>query len=231
MTGIIGKAIDRVDGPAKTTGRALFAAEFPYDGIAHAALTYATIPRGRVVAIDTQAACAVRGVIAVVTHRNAPVMRPPPKPNPMSLDSLASGTSVAYLNTDEVHWDGQPIAVSVAETLEAAQYAAELVDVTYEPGPSAVDFAAEASKAVPQQGNFLQHADGKKGDADAALAAAPVSVDLRFTTPRYHHNALEPHATTAIWNGNRLTVHEATQSMGWVRSLLAHAFSIPATDI
>jgi len=77
----------------------------------------------------------------------------------------------------------------------------------------------------------LQHADGTKGDAESALAAAPVSVDLHFTTPRYHHNALEPHATTAIWNGDRLTVHEATQSMPWVRSHLALKFGIPASNI
>ena len=231
MTGYIGQGVDRVDGPAKTTGKAQYAAEFPYDGIAHAALTYATVARGRIIAIDTAVACAIPGVIAVFTHLNAPTMQPPPKPNPMNLASLASGTSVNYLNTDEVHWNGQPIAVTVAETLEAAQHAAQLLDVTYETFSFAVDFAAEASRAVAQKGNFLQHADGRKGDAESALAAAPVSVDLHFTTPRYHHNALEPHATTAIWNGDRLTVHEATQSMPWVRSHLALKFGIPAPDV
>ena len=80
MTPTVGKAVDRVDGPAKTTGKARYAAEFPYDGIAHAALTYATVTRGRITAIDTAEASSVPGVLAVLTHLNAPSMKPPPKP-------------------------------------------------------------------------------------------------------------------------------------------------------
>src|ERR1700674_2016324 len=118
MTPTVGKAVDRVDGPAKTTGKARYAAEFPYDGIAHAALTYATVTRGRITAIDTAEASSIPGVLAVLTHLNAPSMKPPPKPSPINLDTLASGTSVNYLNPDEVHWNGQPVAVVVAETLE-----------------------------------------------------------------------------------------------------------------
>jgi xanthine dehydrogenase YagR molybdenum-binding subunit len=182
-------------------------------------------------AIDVADASAVPGVIAVLTHLNAPAMQPPLKVSPMNLDSLASGTSVNYLNTNEVHWNGQPVAVVVADTLEAAQYAATLVKVEYETRPFTVDFSAEASKAVRQKSSVLQQADGKKGEADKALAAAPVSIDRRFTTARYHHNALEPHATTAHWDGTRLTVHEATQSMPWVRSHLAHKLGIPAANI
>jgi xanthine dehydrogenase YagR molybdenum-binding subunit len=91
MTSYIGKGVDRVDGPAKTTGKAQYAAEFPYDGIAHAALTYATVARGRIIAINTAVACAIPGVIAVFTHLNAPTMQRPPKPNPMNLASR-SGT-------------------------------------------------------------------------------------------------------------------------------------------
>jgi xanthine dehydrogenase YagR molybdenum-binding subunit len=231
MTPSVGKAVDRVDGPAKTTGRARYAAEFPYDGMVHAALTYATVSRARITAVDTAEASAVPGVLAVLTHLNAPAMKPPPKPSPLNMDTMASGTSVNYLNTDEVHWNGQPVAVVVAETLEAAEHAAELVGVTYQTLPSAVDFVAQEMNAVPQKSTLLQHADGKKGDADAALAAAPVSVDLRFTTPRHHHNALEPHATTAVWDGKRLTVHDATQSINWVRTHLALKFGIPVADI
>jgi len=231
MTPAIGAAVDRVDGPAKTTGRARYSAEFPYDAIAHAALVYATITRGQITAVDTGAASAEPGVLAVLTHLNAPAMKPPPRESPLNLDTLASGTSVNYLNTDQVHWNGQPVGVVVAETHEAAQRAADLVHLTYQPLPFTVDFAAEAANAVPQRGNMLQHAAGKKGDADAALAAAPVSVDLRFTTPCHHHNALEPHATTAVWDGDHLTVHDSTQNIAWVRAHLAHKFGIPAANI
>ncbi|MEV8530565.1 xanthine dehydrogenase family protein molybdopterin-binding subunit [Streptomyces sp. NPDC051211] len=227
----VGTAVDRVDGPAKTTGTARYSAEFAYEGLVYAALTYATVARARITAIDTTAAEAVPGVLTVLTHLNSPAMKPPPKPNPVNLDTLASASSVNYLNTDEVHWDGQPVAVVVAGTREAAEEAAGLVEVTYAPLPAATDFAAEEPTAVPQKGSLIQHAEGSKGDADAALAAAPVSVDLRFGTPRHHHNALEPHATTAVWDGDRLTVHDSAQNIEWVRTHLALKFGVPAAGI
>jgi hypothetical protein len=139
---------------------------------------------------------------------------------------------VNYLNTDEVHWNGQPVAVVVARTLDAALEAAELVRVTYADLPSTVDFAAAAPEARPQKRNaMLMSGSGRKGDAAAALAAAPVSVDLRFTTPMHSHNALEPHATTAAWDGDRLTVHDGTQNIDWTRRHLAHRFDVPLAGV
>ncbi|WP_103342519.1 xanthine dehydrogenase family protein molybdopterin-binding subunit [Amycolatopsis sp. CA-126428] len=228
---IVGKPIDRVDGTAKTTGAALFSAEYPLPGLAHAALVHSTISRGRITAIGTESAAAVPGVVAVLTHLNAPPLKPAPKVSPLNLATLVSGTSVDYLNTDEVHWDGQPVAVVVADTLEAAREAAGLVTVTYETWPSTVDFAAEEKNAKPQKNNLIMPGGAKKGDAEAALAAAPVSLDLRFTTPTHHHNAIEPHATTAAWNGDRLTIHDGTQSIDWVRTHLALRFGVPAANV
>ncbi|MFC4119067.1 xanthine dehydrogenase family protein molybdopterin-binding subunit [Nonomuraea zeae] len=227
----VGRPVDRLDGRAKTTGEARFAAEHRYPGLAHAALVHATIARGRITGVDTEAARAVPGVIEVLTHENAPAMKPAPAVSLLNLSSLASGTSVNYLATDEVHWNGQPVAVTVAETPEAARHAASLVRLTYEELPAAVDFAAEEPNAAPQKGNALQPGGAAKGDAEAALAAAPVSVDLRFTTPPYHHNAIEPHATTAVWDGDRLTVHEGTQSIAWLRKHLALRFGVPEQGI
>ncbi|SDL18154.1 xanthine dehydrogenase YagR molybdenum-binding subunit [Nonomuraea maritima] len=224
----VGRPLDRVDGPAKATGEAKYAADHDYPGLAHAALVHATVARGRVTALDTEAARAVRGVIDVLTHENAPRMRPVKR---FSLGSFVKGSSVNYLATDEVHWDGQPIAVVVAETPAAARHAASLVRATYEELPAAVDFAAEEPKAVPQKGNAMFSSAADKGDANAALAVAPVSVDLRFVTPPYNHNAIEPHATTAVWNGNRLTVHDGTQSIAFVRKHLAMRFGVPERDI
>ncbi|PXY20555.1 xanthine dehydrogenase family protein molybdopterin-binding subunit [Prauserella flavalba] len=227
----VGKPIDRVDGTAKTTGAARFAAEHPYPGLAHAALVHATISRGRITAIDTTEAAAIPGVVTVLTHHNAPALKPPRKVSPLDLSTMASGTSVAYLNTDEVHWDGQPVAVVVAETLTAAREAAALVKVVYAPMRSTVDFLAEEPNARPQKGNLLMSGSAKKGDAEAALATAPVRVEGRFTTPPHHHNAIEPHATTAVWDGDRLTVHDATQSIDWLRSHLALRFDVPAEGV
>jgi xanthine dehydrogenase YagR molybdenum-binding subunit len=227
----VGRPVDRLDGTAKTTGAARYSAEYPYPDLAYAALVYATISRGRITEMDTSDAVAVPGVLAVITHENAPAMKPPPKPSTLDLSTRASPVSVNYLNTDEVHWNGQPVAVVVADTLDAARHAADLVRVSYDRAAAAVDFATEQATAKPQKGNALEPAGGRKGDAPAALTAAPVSVDLSFTTPTHHHNAIEPHATTAAWDGDRLTVHDATQNIDWTRTHLALRFGVPATAV
>ncbi|MEW9553693.1 xanthine dehydrogenase family protein molybdopterin-binding subunit [Nonomuraea sp. NPDC050783] len=227
----VGRPVDRLDGRAKVTGEARFAAEHHYPDLAHAVLVHATVARGRITAIDPAAARTVPGVIDVLTHENAPPMKPPPAFSALDLSTFVSPTSVNYLATDEVHWSGQPVAVVVAETPEAARHAATLVRPAYQELPAVVDFAAEEPGAVPQKGNPLQPAAADKGDAAAALAAAPVKVDLRFTTPPYNHNAIEPHATVAVWDGDRLTVHEGTQNIAWTRKHLAMRFGVPERDV
>ncbi|MEO3810613.1 xanthine dehydrogenase family protein molybdopterin-binding subunit [Sphaerisporangium sp. B11E5] len=229
--GYVGRPVDRVDGTVKTTGAALYSAEYPYPGITHGALVHATITRGRITRIDTERAAAVPGVLTVLTHLNAPVLKPAPKRSPMNLSSMVSGTSVSYLNTDEVHWNGQPVAMVVAETIGAARQAAVLVEVAYDEFPATVDFAAAEPDAVVQKSDLLMSGEGRKGDAEAALAAAPVSLDLRFTTPPHAHNAIEPHATTAAWDGDRLTVHDGTQGIAWAQAHLALRFGIPVANV
>ncbi|HEX4817690.1 MAG TPA: xanthine dehydrogenase family protein molybdopterin-binding subunit [Nonomuraea sp.] len=225
----VGRPVDRLDGRAKTTGEAKFAAEHHYPDLVHAALVHATVPRGRVTAIDTAAARAVPGVIEVLTHENTRPMKPLSRRGVIS--SFVSGAAVDYLATDQVHWNGQPVAVVVAETQETARHAASLVRPAYERLPATVDFAAEEPNAVPQKSNLMSESTADKGDAPAALAAAPARVDLRFSTPPYHHNAIEPHATTAVWNGDRLTLHEGTQNIPWLRRHLAQRFGVPARNV
>ena len=228
---MIGRPVDRVDGPAKTTGAAPFSTDYPLVNMAYAALTYATITRGHILAIDTSAAAARPGVLAVITHLNAPAMKPPPRQNMMNLASLAPGTSVNYLNTDEVHFNGQPVALVVAESIEAAAEGAALIDVRYQASPATVDFAAEQPNAVPQKNTMAQAGSAKKGDAEAALAAAPVSVDATYTTPQHQHNAIEPHATTAQWDGDQLTVYDGVQNIDWTRKHLAQRFDVPVGGV
>ncbi|TMR16556.1 xanthine dehydrogenase family protein molybdopterin-binding subunit [Nonomuraea turkmeniaca] len=227
----VGRPVDRLDGPAKTTGEARYAAEHHYPDLAYAALVHATIARGRITAMDTAAARAVPGVIEILTHENAPAMKPAPKVSLLDISTMASGTSVNYLATDEVHWNGQPVAVVVAETSEVARHAAALVRPAYQELPAVVDFAAEEPNAAPQKSSMLAETSADKGDAHAALATAQASVDLRFTTPPHNHNALEPHATIAVWDGDRLTVHEGTQNFGWLRKHLAKRFGVPERNI
>lgn len=227
----VGRPLDRVDGAAKTSGAARYAAEHPYPDLAHAALVHATIPRGRITGLTTAAAEAVPGVLAVLTHRNVPPMVAPPRVSMLDLSTMAAGTSVNYLGTDEVHWNGQPVAVVVAESLDAAQEAARLVDVRYEAAPAVTDFAAAQDAAVPFRGNVIMPGDVRSGDAESALAAAPVAVDVCYRTPAQNHHAIEPHATTAIWDGDRLTVHDATQNLDWTRRHLALRFGVPLAGV
>lgn len=227
----VGRSIARVDGPAKTTGRARFAAEYAYPDLAYAALVHSTIARGRIIRMDTEAARALDGVVVVLTHENAPAMKPAGTLSPFDASSIAISTSVNYLATDEVHWNGQPIAVVVAETPETARYAASLVTTAYEQWPAQVDFPTESAHATPDKGIPFLTGKADKGDALAALDAAPVSVDLTFSTPQYNHNAIEPHATTAVWNGDLLTVHEGTQSLTGVQGQLAKRFGIPKGNV
>ncbi len=145
---------------------------------------------------------------------------------------MGVGSSIPFLNTDEVLVDGQPVAVVVAETIEAAEHAAGLVEAAYETSELSADFGAALGSATPVKGMPVgPELSGRRGDARAALAKAPVTVDLTFTTPQQNHNAIEPHTTTAWWEGNRLTVQEGTQNLDWSRKVLARAFGVPATDV
>ena len=229
----VGRPLDRADGTAKATGSATFSAEYQVPDLAHAALVHATIARGRIRRIDTARAEAHPGVVAVLTHLNAPKLVPASsRTNPMDLSTMVIGSQVPYLNTDEVFYDGQPVAVVVAERVEAAQYAASLVEIDYEELRPHVDFAAEQGRAKEvSQSLGMPTMSGRKGDAQAALASAPHRVDLRFTTPTQNHNAMEPHATTAVWDGDSLTVWDAAQNIDWFRKHLARRFDVPVEKV
>jgi xanthine dehydrogenase YagR molybdenum-binding subunit len=231
----VGRPVDRRDGPTKTTGTATFSAEYQLPDLAHGWLVHAPIARARITAIDDAAARAHPGVLTVLSHLNTPRLKPSPaRPSLLDMSTMVGGTRVDYLGTDEVFFDGQPVAVVVAESLEAAQYAASLVQVDYAPLPAAVDFAAAAAagRATPvKQSLGMPTLVGSVGDADAALGRAAHVVDLHFTTPGHNHNALEPHATTAVWDGHRVTVWDATQGIDWFRKHLALRFDVPVESV
>jgi xanthine dehydrogenase YagR molybdenum-binding subunit len=227
----VGRPLDRRDGPAKTTGAARYSAEYPPEDLAHAALVHATITRGRISTINAEQASAVPGVVAVITHENAPRMKATAAQNPTRGNLSSSATNVTYLNTDEIYWNGQPVAVVVAETLDIARHAASLVRIKYEEWPAAVDFDAELGHAKKQPSNPMLRPHADKGDAHAALAAAEFAVDLRFTTPPLHHNAIEPHATIAVWSDDLLTVYEGTQYVTGARNHLAKKFGVNPSNV
>ncbi len=227
---LIGKPIDRVDGRDKVTGHAPFTAEFALENLAHGVFVYATIPRGKIKDLDVAAAEKAPGVVAVITPKNAPSMLAPPLFNP-SGGSDAGAFKVRVLNIDEIFWNGQPIAIVVAETLERAEYAASLVKVTYKEESASLNFKANEAKAETPKQVMGEENPVDRGDAEDAFAKSPVTVDHVYRTPRYNHNAIELHATTAAWDGDKLTVYDASQFVRGTADSLGKMFSMDPDKI
>jgi xanthine dehydrogenase YagR molybdenum-binding subunit len=226
--GIVGQPINRVDGRLKVTGGALYAVEFPVENMAYAALVGSTIANGRIKSFDTSEALKAPGVLHVMTHENAPKLKPVVT-NPAEGD--AAGRRVP-LQSPIVYYSGQYIALVVAETLEQARRAAELVRVTYEEQPPAIDMERERGRARLPKGKVAgKPADSTRGNVDSGLAASAVRVDEIYRTPTEHHNPMEPHATTAVWEGDKLTVYDATQYTYGVRHAMAVTFGIPEENV
>ncbi len=222
--GTLGQPISRIDGPLKVQGKARFAAEVPYENLCYAALAYSTIPRGRLTRLETAEAEKAPGVVLVMTYRNAPRMKAPSLM--MSSPTAAGASDLPVLQNDEIHWNGQPIAVVLGETQEEADYAASLIEADYDLLPAVTSFA-EAKKTPRQLDTLLGEPPILEiGDAEGALRQAPVQVDHIYRTPRHNHNAIELHAATVAWTGNELRVHDASQLLDLTTGQLADIFGI-----
>lgn len=225
----IGDPLSRVDGPAKVTGAARYAAEHPAEGLLYGWVVSSTIAKGRILAIREAAARAIPGVVEIVTHANRPATA--------LLDRAwrdevsPPGAPFRPLHDDRVHFSAQPIALVVAETLEAARDAAGLVEVDYAPEPHATDFeAALADRFMPARKRFPLPKN--RGDAWAAYAEAPVKIAEAYSLATHHHNPMEPHATTVVWEGDgRITVYDKTQGPQNVQRYLAAVFGLAAGNV
>ncbi|MEV4579931.1 xanthine dehydrogenase family protein molybdopterin-binding subunit [Nonomuraea jabiensis] len=209
----VGAPLSRVDGRLKVTGKALYAAEHDVDGVVHAVIVDSSIGRGRITAIDTRAALAHPGVLRVISHLNAPKL--PYRDNTAS--NNPPGRRLRVFQDDQVLFYGQPVAVVVATTLQAAQHGASLVEVRYD---------AERPSTDLSQAQADEPTRYARGDAEAALGSAAVRMDLTYRTARNHHNPMEPHATIARWSGHRLTVWDKTQWIVGTQTELAAVFGI-----
>jgi xanthine dehydrogenase YagR molybdenum-binding subunit len=227
--GLIGAPISRIDGPLKVQGKATFAAEFPIDRMVYAALVFSSIPKGRIATLDTAEAEAAPGVVLVMTHRNAPRMQP--MPMILTGGKALGGDNLPILQDDRIHWNGQPIAVVLAETQEQADDAASRVQAVYAAEPATTAFAEAKTNGVEQASFFGQPVKLEIGDAEAALAASAVQVDATYTTPRHNHNPIEPHAVTVMWKGDELVVHDATQGVSHVAWSLAKVFGLDESQV
>jgi xanthine dehydrogenase YagR molybdenum-binding subunit len=230
--GYIGRPMNRVDGPLKVTGGARFAAEYAPEGLVHAVLVCSTIARGRIATIDTTLAEAAPGVISVLTHRNAPRMKAPSLFDVTGQGQGCAPSDLPIMQDDSVRWNGQPVAVVIADTLEQAEFAATLVAVDYASEPARVSFEALKGDAIVPADVIGEPPEVRVGNAEAALTAAPVSVDTEYRTPWYNHNAIEPHATVALWTADdHLSVFDSTQAVGRFAATLGEVFGLKATDV
>ncbi|KAA0690221.1 xanthine dehydrogenase family protein molybdopterin-binding subunit [Neorhizobium sp. P12A] len=227
--GALGKPVSRIDGPLKVQGKARFAAEFPYKNICYAALVFSTIARGRIMRLETGAAERASGVTLVMTYHNAPRMKAPSLM--MSSPTAAGASDLPVMQNDEIHWNGQPLALVLGETQEQADYAASLIEVEYATLPAVTIF--EEAKKMPRQLETLlgQPPILEIGDAEAALKASEVKIDQIYRTPRHNHNAIELHGATVAWDGDALRVHDATQMIDLTTGQLADIFGIDEKNV
>ncbi len=219
---VIGKPTDRIDGPLKTSGRAPYAYE-RHDVAPDAAYGYvvgAGIAKGRIASMDLSAARTAPGVIAIVTARNA--------------GKLGKGNfnTAKLLGGPEIQHYHQALAVVVANTFEQARAAAQLIRIDYARSPGKFDLAAEKTSAQPPKPTaFGGSPESKVGDFVSAYAAAPVQLDATYTTPDQSHAMMEPHASTAAWKGDKLTVWTSNQMIAWSVGDMAKTLGIPKANV
>jgi xanthine dehydrogenase YagR molybdenum-binding subunit len=232
MTHQIGAPTSRVDGPAKVTGAAKYAAEYNVKDLAHGSVVTSRIARGRIAHIDAGEAKRVDGVIDVLTHQNRPPMA---RTDAAYKDDVApdDGSPFRPLFDRRIHFSRQPVALVVAEEPEIARFAASLVRVDYEAEPASTDLSRERDNAVP-----LESGDGPfvppqpRGAAGQALASAGVRLAAEYCVPIEHHNPMEPYAATAIVEADgALTVYDKTQGVQNVQRYLCRVFGLQPGDV
>jgi xanthine dehydrogenase YagR molybdenum-binding subunit len=221
----IGQSLTRRDGVLKVTGAAKYAADQHPPGMLYAVLAVSSIARGRVTYLDVSAAKAHRGVVEVITPANRPPLAQDPDERPdlftFRLDLLQS---------DRVRYANQPIAIVIADTLEAATEGAALLSPRYEIEPARVGLDAAESFVPPSVGPGFP-AQMHNGDVQAGLAAATITIDESYETPAQFHNPMEPHAIVAAWDGDRLSIDTPSQGMAIAQGRLAGLFGISPDNV
>ena len=222
MSKVIGTPLDRVDGVAKVTGQARYAADYPEAGLLHGSVVSSTIARGRVLRIDTANALQVPGVVAVLDHTTRP--RISGYDDDYSDADAAEGSPFRPLFNDRVLYSGQPLALVVAQSLEIARHAGSLVTIVYNADVhqsdmlNELDTAHEAPAETP----------APRGDFAGQFASAAVTVDATYLTANEHHNPMEPHASTVFYQvDGKLEIHDKTQGTQNCQAYLHKVFGLP----
>lgn len=218
----VGAPINRLDGAEKVTGQARYTADTPMKGVLHAVIVGSTRPHARIVRIDTQAAQAAPGVIRIFTHLNTPKLG--------KVSGLPLGQDLLPLQSDEVLYEGQPVALVVARSLETALEAARHVTVTYREQPFETNFSTrlEHGEARPF---FFWEPDSAVGDVAAAWETSDVRLQYTYRTADRHHCTIEPSATLAVWRGGKLTLFDSVQGVVDARKMIASALQIDPSRV
>ena len=224
MARYIGKEMSRVEGVAKVTGKAKYAAEFQVPNVAYGFLVTSSIGKGTVNSIDTAEASRAIGVIRILTHENYPKLEPSAF---CGLDPATSAERILSpfpaLQSNKILFNMQPIALVLAETFEQARYAARLVKATYHDEKPMTRVEDALDKAFDPPGSALK----PRGNPAEAFEAAPVKIEAVYTIPIEHHNPMEPHGAIAFWENDKLTIFDKTQGVNVVRQHLADELQYP----
>ncbi|MEO8689365.1 MAG: xanthine dehydrogenase family protein molybdopterin-binding subunit [Solirubrobacteraceae bacterium] len=215
LTPAVGAPLSRIEGREKVTGEARYAYEQPIEGVAYAVAVTSTVATGEITRIDASRALALRGVLAVISHENAP-----------RLAEVGDGELMLF-QSPKVAYRGQIVAGVVAESLQTAQEAAAAVALDYDAAPHDVELRPGHPRFYkPEKVNPSFPTDVAHGDLDAGLAAADVVVDATYTTQPIHNNPMEPHASLALWEDGGLTLYDAIQGTWRAHNDIAELFEL-----
>jgi len=227
----IGRDTVRVDGPQKVTGVAQYTSDFHFPGMLYAVPVGATIAKGSITWLDTKPAETMPGVVAIFHRANiGKIFRSIPGPG---FSGICEERRPPF-EDDIIRYYGQYIALAVAETFETAKAAADAVVTTYASEEPNVEMQLEADDEpdeVMTTFGPMKRVESERGDPQSAFASAPVKVDHTYATPFETHNPMEPHSTTAIWEGSSLTLYESSQGVVNLRGVLAQMFGLPVENV
>ncbi len=231
-TNIIGKPIDRVDARLKVTGAAKYAAEFNQNQMAYAFPVRSTIGSGTITNIDTSAAGKAGGILAVLTHKNAPRLKQIDPQEIMKTGGIL-GEFLLPIQDNKVHYWGQYIGLVVAETYEQARAAAGLVKVDYAKSPLAIDLAKELPKGFKPEKFFARvEVQINVGNAANAVQSVLANIEQTYTTSTENHHPMEPHASIAVWEGDdKLTIYDATQGVKRAQGVTAYILELKSENV
>lgn len=229
MNETVGKPVDRVDGRLKVTGGATYSAEFNLKNMVHGVAVTSNITKGRIKNINTSMAEKSPGVVGVMTYKNSMQLH---SPSSSSGGGRFAEKDLLPLQNDRIFYDGQIVAVVMAETFEEAEHAATLVKVDYTSESPIFKLEENIEKAYkPAQASTGSETQVKRGNADESLKTASVKMEQTYTTPVYHHNAMEPHATVAVWQGETVMIYDATQSVAGTQGLMSSMLGVPKEKV